>query len=237
MRSRLPSVLVAAALALAGCEPTSGGSPPAAAADSTPPVQPADSVAANRPVVVFLGTSLTAGLGLRDPDRRFPEVLGRVADSAGLPIQVVNAGVSGETSAGGVRRLDFLLDRPMDVLVVELGANDGLRGQDPGALEANLRTIVQTARQRHPGVHVILLGMEAPPNLGPDYTTRFREVFPRVAGSEGTALVPFLLQDVGGIPELNQPDGIHPTAEGHLILAHNVWPVLDSILVAMEKRP
>jgi acyl-CoA thioesterase-1 len=153
-----------------------------------------------------------------------------MADSAGLPARMVNAGVSGETSAGGLRRLDWILGDPLDVLVVELGANDGLRGQDPDALRANLVNVVRRTRNRHPRASVVLVGMEAPPNLGDRYTRRFREVFPAVARETGARLVPFLLEGVAGVPELNQEDGIHPTAEGHRRMARTLWPVLESAL-------
>lgn len=228
MRLRL-AILTGALLACDTADPPADGGPPGSAATDT-------AVAADRPVVVFLGTSLTSGLGLRSPGDRWPERLGRRADSAGRPVEIVNAGVSGDTSAGGLRRLDWALDRGrVDVLVVELGANDGLRGQSPSALEDNLRTIVERARERHPDVSIVLVGMEAPANLGPDYTRRFRSVFPRVAGSMEVALVPFLLDGVAGIDSLNQPDGIHPTAAGNRIMAETVWPVLDSVLVAREE--
>ena len=184
-------------------------------------------------IVLFLGTSLTAGYGVGEA-AAFPALIQAKLDSAGLPYRVVNAGISGETSAGGLRRLDWVLDRPMEVLVVELGANDGLRGQETEGLEQNLRTIVQRARDRHPGVSVVLLGMEAPPNLGLEYTRRFHDVFPAVAEAERAALVPFLLEGVAGVAELNQSDRIHPTAEGHERMARTVWPVLDSVLRARE---
>lgn len=209
--------------------PATGDAPATAAAVSEAPPAPTDA-----PRVVFLGTSLTAGLGLRSPDERFPERLAAMADSAQRPFRVVNAGVSGETSAGGLRRLDWALDGEVDLLVVELGANDGLRGLDPAQLEANLTAIVREARARHPDLGVLLVGMEAPPNLGPGYTRRFRAVFPRVAEAEGTALVPFLLEGVAGEPALNQADGIHPTSEGHARMARTVWPVLDSLLRARD---
>lgn len=183
-----------------------------------------------RPVVVFLGTSLTAGLGLPADDDTYVSRVAELADSAGMPIRVVNAGVSGETSAGGLRRLDWVLREPLDVLVVELGANDGLRGQDPFALQENLTQIVRRTRTRYPNVRIVLTGMEAPPNLGPLYTTAFHQVFPSVAESEGTLLVPFLLDSVAGIASLNQSDGIHPTAEGHRIMARHVWSVLGPVL-------
>ena len=188
----------------------------------------------DRPVVVFLGTSLTAGLGLASDEDTYVARVAELAASAGTPIRAVNAGVSGETSAGGLRRLDWVLREPLDVLVLELGANDGLRGQDPFALENNLTEIVRRTRTRYPGVRVVLAGMEAPPNLGPLYTSAFRSIFSAVAEQEGAALVPFLLDGVAGVPALNQSDLIHPTAEGHVVLAENVWEVLGPVLTELE---
>ncbi len=185
-----------------------------------------------RPVVVFLGTSLTAGFGLASDEDTYVSRIEELADSAGVPFRAVNAGVSGETSAGGLRRLDWALREPLDVLVLELGANDGLRGQDPAALEANLTEIIRRTRTRYPGTAVVLAGMEAPPNLGPLYTQAFRDVFVRVATEEGTDLIPFLLDGVAGLPELNQSDRIHPTAEGHRIVAAVAWRVLEDLLRA-----
>ena len=142
----------------------------------------------------------------------------------------INAGVSGETSAGGLRRLDWVLRNPVDVLVLELGANDGLRGQDPFALLDNLTQIVRRTRARYPEVRIIVACMEAPPNMGSAYTGAFRKVFADVAEAERTALIPFLLEGVAGIPELNQDDRIHPTVEGHRRVASNAWPVLERVL-------
>ena len=219
-------------VALTACVP---GEPPAGAADdgsdSTMVVGSSAEVPSDeRPVVVFLGTSLTAGLGLERESDGYVAQLSEMADSAGKAFRAVNAGVSGETSAGGLRRLDWVLREPLDVLVVELGANDGLRGQDPMALATNLSTIIQRARTRYPDVVVILAGMEAPPNLGERYTGAFRQVFPAVADAEQVALIPFLLAGVAGVPELNQDDRIHPTPEGHRMVAENAWTVLGPVL-------
>ncbi len=198
---------------------------------------PADSVADDgRPVVVFLGTSLTAGLGLAREEDTYVSRLAELADSAGMPIRAVNAGVSGDTSADGLARLPWILRTPLDVLVIELGANDGLRGQDPNALAANLRAVIDDTRAKYPAAKIILVGMEAPPNLGPTYTARFRRVFPEVARERHVALVPFLLQGVAGIPALNQADGIHPTAKGEIEVAHNVWPTLEKVLRSLPDR-
>lgn len=182
--------------------------------------------------MVFLGTSLTAGLGLAGPEEGYVHRLTLMADSAGVPMQAFNAGVSGDTSAGGLRRLEWLLRQPVDVLFVELGANDGLRGQDPDATGANLRAVVARVRTEYPDVLVLLAAMEAPPNMGEDYTRRFREVFPGVARETDALLVPFFLEGVAGVPELNQDDGIHPTPEGNALMAANVWPSLEPALRA-----
>ncbi|MGH7673917.1 MAG: arylesterase [Gemmatimonadales bacterium] len=185
------------------------------------------------PVVLFLGTSLTAGLGV-DPDEAYPAVLRRRIDSLGLGFRVVNAGVSGETSAGGLRRIGWLLREPVAVLVLELGANDALRGQDPAATRANLEGIIDSARRRDPRIAIVLAGMQAPPNLGPAYGRAFQRLFVDLARANGSALIPFLLEGVGGHPDLNQADGIHPTAAGHRIIAENVWRVLEGVLRSRE---
>ena len=214
-----------------GCVPAEA--PPAAEASREDARRPSGTTARaeeGRTRVVFLGTSLTAGLGLLRDEDTYVSRVAELADSAGLPIQAVNAGVSGETSAAGLRRLDWVLREPLHVLVVELGANDGLRGLDPAALESNLRAIVGRTRARYPEADVVIAGMEAPPNLGGVYVDRFRTVFRRVAEDTGAALVPFLLDGVAGERTLNQSDGIHPTAEGHRIIAAHVWRVLEPLL-------
>lgn len=182
--------------------------------------------------VLVLGNSLTAGYGLSDPaTQAYPALLQDRADEAGLDVQVVNAGVSGDTSAGGARRVDWVLRRqPVDVLVLALGGNDGLRGLPTDAMQDNLVAIIDAVRAQNPEAEVVIAGMEAPPNMGTDYTTNFRQVFRDVAATYDAVLVPFLLDGVGGIPAMNQPDGIHPTAEGQERLAANVWPVLEGVL-------
>lgn len=181
--------------------------------------------------VVFLGTSLTAGYGLEDPDRRFSALIRGRIEQAGLPFVVVNAGVSGDTSAGGLARLEWVLRTRVRVLVLELGANDGLRGLSVEALRNNLDAVIRTTRERYPDAEVIVIGMEAPTNLGPEYTASFRRVFREVALENDARLVPFLLDGVAGLPQLNQADGIHPNAEGHMIAADNVWSVLHPLLL------
>ncbi|HSK18042.1 MAG TPA: arylesterase [Longimicrobiales bacterium] len=181
--------------------------------------------------ILFVGTSLTAGYGV-GAEQAYPAVLQQKIDSAGLRYRVVNAGISGETSAGGLRRIDWSLQQPTDVLVVELGANDGLRGLDPAAMRSNLDGILARARELHPDVAIVVIGMEAPPNLGTDYGARFRNVFTDIARQYDAALVPFLLDGVAADPALNLDDGIHPNAEGHRILARTVWEVLGPVLAA-----
>ncbi|HVO33992.1 MAG TPA: arylesterase [Gemmatimonadales bacterium] len=178
---------------------------------------------------MFLGTSLTAGLGL-DPSQAFPALIQRRLDSLRLPWRAVNAGVSGETSAGARRRLDWVLKDAPAILVLETGANDGLRGLDVDTTRANLEAIVRRARARVPGIRIVLAGMEAPPNFGASYTARFRAIFREVAAREHLALIPFLLAGVGGVDSLNQGDGIHPNVAGERIVAANVWRVLEPLV-------
>jgi acyl-CoA thioesterase-1 len=180
---------------------------------------------------VFLGDSLTAGLGV-DADEAFPSLIGKRLEADGLAVQIVNAGVSGDTTAGGLRRLDWLLRQSPDVLVVGLGANDGLRGLSLAASEENLRQIIQQARAA--GARVLLLGMLIPPNYGPEYTTAFRAIYPGLARELNVPLVPFVLEGVGGNPDLNQPDGIHPTAAGHKVVAGNVAGYIERLLRPRE---
>ena len=182
-----------------------------------------------RPVVLFVGTSLTAGFGL-DPRQAYPAVVQTKIDSAGFDFQVVNAGVSGQTSAGARSSIDWLLRRPAAVVVIETGANDGLRGIDPAELRGNVEAIVTRAQEQDPPPTIILVGMEAPPNLGQRYAGRFRAVYRDVARERGVRLVPFLLDGVAGIDSLNQADGMHPTAAGQQILASHVWDVLGPVL-------
>src|SRR5688572_16589150 len=197
-----------------------------ATADAVPAASPE-----RRPVVLFLGTSLTAGYGLPTPDLAFPALIQAKLDSAGYRLRVVNAGVSGESSAGALARIDWLMDQEqVAVLVVETGANDGLRGQDPDSVKARIQAIFDRARQEDPPPKLVLAGMEALPNLGRDYVQRFRDIYPALARANDAALVPFLLTDVAGVDSLNQGDGIHPTAAGQRVLAENVWRVLESVL-------
>jgi acyl-CoA thioesterase I len=220
------------ALALLGLGPAAcrGGSGPEPSPAALASPSPAASVAADaRPVILVVGTSLTAGLGL-DPSQAYPALLQQRIDAAGLRYRVVNAGVSGETSAGARRRMGWLMRQTVAVLVVETGANDGLRGQDPEATRANVQAIFDEARRQQPPPKLLLAGMEALPNYGEDYRRRFRAIFPALAKANGAALVPFLLDGVAGDPKLNQPDGVHPTAQGHERVAENVWKALRPLL-------
>jgi len=190
---------------------------------------PAASSAAERPSVVFLGTSLTAGLGL-EPEQAYPALIQQKIDSAGLEFRVVNAGVSGETSAGARRRIDWLLREPVAVLVIETGANDGLRGLPADSLRANIQAVLDRARRLQPAPRLVLIGMRVPPNYGRAYSQQFQTIYSEVARANGAELVPFLLEGVGGVAGLNQPDGIHPTAEGQRVMAETVWRVMEPLL-------
>lgn len=198
-------------------------------------VFPAGGPSGETRVILVLGDSLAAGYGL-DPSQAFPALLQEKIDAlgSGYGYQVVNAGISGDTSASGRRRIDWLLHRRVDVLILELGANDGLRGVPLEETRSNLQQIVDRTRQRYPDAKVVLAGMQVPPNMGPDYTSGFAAIFPELARKNGVALVPFLLEGVAGRRDLNLPDGIHPTAEGHRIVAENVWKVLRPLLVPVS---
>lgn len=176
--------------------------------------------------ILFFGDSLTAGLGL-DPNQAFPALIQGRLDSLGYSYQVVNAGLSGETTASGRNRLDWVLRQPVEIFILELGANDGLRGIPLSETRKNLEEMILLVRNKYPGVTIVLAGMQLPPNMGPEYTKEFRKIFPDLAEKHEVRLIPFLLDGVGGNPELNQEDGIHPTAEGHQIVARNVWQVLE----------
>jgi acyl-CoA thioesterase-1 len=187
--------------------------------------------AAEPRTVVFFGDSLTAGYGLDDPaDEAYPALIQKKITAAHLPWRVVNAGLSGETSSGGLRRVEWILRQPVDAFVLALGANDGLRGIEPRISRANLQRIIDRVRAKNPSAKIVLAGMQMPPSLGPDYTREFAAMYPELAKQNHTALVPFLLEGVAGRVELNQPDGIHPTAEGHRRVAENVWATLSPLL-------
>jgi acyl-CoA thioesterase I len=186
--------------------------------------------AAETKTLVFFGDSLTAGYGLDDPDEAYPSLIQQKIDEAHLPWHVVNAGLSGDTTAGGLRRLNWVLKQRTDMIVLALGANDGLRGVRVEATAANLRAIIGRIRSQRPGTVIVLAGMKIPTNLGPDYTKAFAEIYPALAREYKLSLIPFLLEGVGGHPDLNQADGLHPTAEGQKIVADNVWTVLEPLL-------
>ena len=221
---RLLSVTVAT-LSIAACG--SRAEDREEAHQAAPPVAaPARAAAGSRPRIVVLGDSLTAGLGVAPRDA-YPTLLQERLKTEGLNLEVVNAGVSGDTSAGGLSRIDWALQGDVRVLIVALGGNDGLRGLPPAQLQQNLAQIIERAQARH--IEVILAGMEAPTNYGRDYIVSFHKVYPALAKRYGVPLVPFLLQGVAGTQMLNQADGIHPTAAGARIVADNVWVVLKPV--------
>ena len=186
-----------------------------------------------RKTIFIVGDSIAAGHGV-DPEEAFPGRLQQRINDKKLPFEVVNAGVSGDTTAGGVRRMPWLLKRKMDVLVLELGGNDGLRGITPKETRANLEKIIDLAREKNPDVQIILAGMQMPQNMGEEYTREYREVFPAVAKEKQVKLIPFLLEGVGGKADLNLPDRIHPNPAGHKIIAQTVWAVLEPLLSSQK---
>jgi acyl-CoA thioesterase-1 len=180
--------------------------------------------------ILFFGNSLTAGYGV-DPIQAFPALIQQKIDSMHLPYKVINGGVSGETSAGGNQRIDFVLkQQPVDIFVLELGANDGLRGIPLSETRKDLQSIIDKVKAKYPDAKLVLAGMQIPPNMGQAYATDFRKIFPELAKKNNMILIPFLLEGVGGEARLNQQDGIHPTPEGHQIVAQNVWKELKGIL-------
>ena len=239
--ARPPALTFVLLLAVAGCqevEPTptpdvSESVRPGATATPASPTTPDVPLAGARAdsdtvTVLFYGDSLTAGYGLQRPDEdAYPALVGDEIAEAGVPVRVVNAGSSGETSAGGLGRIEWTLRQTTpDVFVLALGANDGLRGLDPAAMRENLEGILDRVRAAAPGVRLVVAGMEALPNMGADYTDRFRAVFPEVARDYDAAFIPFLLDGVAGVPRLNQPDGVHPTPAGQRIIARTVGEVV-----------
>lgn len=200
-----------------------GGAPGASEAP-LPPVAP---VAPGPPRLVVLGDSLTAGLGI-SRDQAYPAILQRKIQDAGIPLEVVNAGISGDTTADGLRRANWALEGDVRLLILALGANDGLRGLPTSQMKTNLQTIIHRARQR--AIPVLLVGMEAPPNFGEQYATAFRQVFQDLARENKVIFVPFLLEGVAGVPDLNQPDGVHPTSAGAARIADHLWPVVKTMI-------
>src|SRR5580693_286824 len=203
--------------------------PASSSTDSThtPAASPgAASPADNRKTIIFFGNSLTAGYGL-DPDQAFPTLIGHRLDSLHLPYKVINAGISGETTAGGRSRLKWTLRQPADIFVLELGGNDGLRGIPVNSTSDNLQSIIDTVRHRYPACKIILAGMRVPPSMGSTYSTEFYNIFADLAKKNNTSLIPFLLDGVGGDPSLNQADGIHPNTNGEKIVTETVWKALQ----------
>jgi acyl-CoA thioesterase I len=234
MRTTLSILVLFLLAALVGaCGPGDRASLPVKAAApaprpaAAPPVPPAPAPEANEPLVVFLGDSLTAGYGLGG-EEAYPALVEKRLEEEGIPIKVLNAGVSGDTTAGGLSRLDWLLSQKPDVVVVGLGGNDGLRGLPLEQAEHNLREIVRRAKSA--GARVLLLGMQIPPNYGPEYAKGFSDMYPNLAKEMDVPLVPFLLEGVGGVADLNQADGIHPTAEGQEKVADLVTPYVADVL-------
>ena len=206
--------------------PTTTATPANTGETNIVPDQPTSST----PRIVFYGNSLTAAYGL-EPEQGFTALIERKLDRLGYNYEVVNAGLSGETTTGGLDRIDWVLRQPVDIFVLELGGNDGLRGTDPALTEQNLDAMIRRVIAKYPNATILLAGMQAPPNMGSDFTTAFKSIYPRLAAQyEQVELIPFLLEDVGGIPSLNLPDGIHPNVEGQKLLARNVWAVLEGEL-------
>lgn len=223
---RLPLICFSLLFFLAGCGNNDKDTGKTAGQPSAQdkPAQPAV-----KRTILFFGNSLTAGYGL-DPSEAFPALIQNKIDSLGLPYKVINGGVSGETSAGGNSRIDFVLRQPIDVFVLELGANDGLRGIPVDETRKNLQSIIDKVKAKYPTAKLVLAGMQIPPNMGQQYASAFRDLYPALAKQNNMTLIPFLLEGVGGEARLNLQDGIHPTAEGHRILMENVWRELGKVL-------
>ncbi len=231
--SRLAGSLISGWLLLsvvAGCG--SSDTKTGSATETTAPATtsaPQTAATSTKKTILFYGNSLTAGYGV-EPTQAFPALVGKKIDSVGLGYTVVNAGLSGETTAGGKSRIGWVLRKPVDVFVLELGGNDGLRGLPLSATRQNLQAIIDTVRAKSPQAQIVLAGMQIPPNMGTAYTKEFRELYKQLADKNKLVLIPFLLENVGGIPKLNQPDGIHPNVTGHRIVANTVWQVIQPIL-------
>ncbi len=183
----------------------------------------------SKPTILFFGNSLTAGYGIEE-DEAFPALIGERLDSLGYEYRIINGGLSGETTAGGLSRLDWFLEEEPEIFVLELGGNDGLRGIALEETKKNLKAIINMVQQKYPNTKILLAGMQIPPNMGQEYTQQFREIYPQVAEESNVTLIPFLLEGVAGDPDLNLKDGIHPTEEGHKIVLENVWPYLKPLI-------
>lgn len=241
--ARLYPFLFVGILVLVGCGQDRSNSSTAPPSDEpAPSTKPSDSVVTSVDTtdaglrVLVLGNSIAAGAGVSSQEA-FPALLQNKIDSLGWNVRVQNAGVSGETSSGGRQRIGWLLQDSVDVLVLELGGNDGLRGIDPGITRKNLRGIIDTTLATYPEARVLLAGMQIPPNLGQEYTQQFRRVYPTVAEAyDRVTLIPFILDDIAGVDSLMQDDGIHPTAAGHRLVAQKVWTDLRPLLEEMRFR-
>lgn len=220
-------VLFLLALLLSAC--SEQGAKSTAAGDQAIPKDTVVSTTKTR-TILFFGNSLTAGYGL-EPEQAFPALIQEKIDSLGLPYRAVNAGVSGETSSGGNNRVDWILKQPVDVFVLELGGNDGLRGIPVAETKKNLQSIIDKVKAKYPQAQLVLAGMQVPPNMGPQYTGAFRSIYTELARKNNMTLIPFLLEGVGGEAKLNLEDGIHPTAEGHRMVAQTVWQYLGPLLL------
>ena len=244
VRGFIPAILVVASACGSGKnvdnrkdvgEPKNNMSVAKGREDSTPASPAAGSTSVRKPVVLFFGTSLTAGLGL-DPEQAFPSLIEKKAASEGLPITAVNAGLSGETTAGAARRIDWVLRTPADLVVIEGGANDALRGLPPDAARTNIEQLIIAIRRKQPGARIVLVQMEAPPNYGVAYTRSFHAIYSDVARKENVSLLPFLLGGVAGISRLNQADGVHPNLAGERIVADNLWKALKPIVAQLDRN-
>ncbi|WP_299336664.1 arylesterase [uncultured Psychroserpens sp.] len=189
-----------------------------------------ENTATDTKTILCFGDSITAGYGLDDTNDAYPAILQRKIDALGLNYTVINSGLSGETTAGGKSRIDWVMNQDVDVFLLELGANDGLRGVPLSETRKNLQAIIDVVSSKSPETTIILAGMELPPNMGQDYTSEFRRIYAEIAATNDVEFIPFILKDVGGIADLNQNDGIHPTAEGHDIVANTVWEVLEPVI-------
>ncbi len=219
----LPSLFLIVSLLLSSCgSSTEQQKTEVAQANST-------EATSNQKTILFFGNSLTAAYGI-DPEDGFAGLTQARIDSLGLNYRVINGGLSGETTAGGLSRLDWFLEDEPAIFILELGGNDGLRGILPAESKRNLSGIIEKVRTKYPETKIILAGMQIPPNMGQEYTEEFKSIYPEVATEKNVTLIPFLLENVGGIPELNLPDGIHPTEEGHKIVFETIWPYLEALI-------
>lgn len=217
------SAILISGLILLGCNQTSKQQDNAKSAETT------SSTSKPKKLILFFGNSLTAGYGI-ELEEAFPGLTAQRIDSLGLDYRVINAGLSGETTASGLSRLEWFLEEEPAIFVLELGANDGLRGITPDETKKNLKGIVQLVKSKYPSTHILLAGMQIPPNMGQEFAGAFRAVFPEVAQEEKVTLIPFLLEGVAGDPDLNLPDGIHPTEAGHKIVFETIWPYLEKLI-------